>query len=55
MITKLVASPLGDALTATGASITAGFNEILPIALQVAGGILVATIGWKIFRRFVKA
>lgn len=54
-MSKLAASPLGDAITATAGNITVGFNEILPIALGVAGTIMVATIGWKIFRRFVKA
>lgn len=46
---------LTTAATAAATQITTQINAVLPIALPVAGGLLAAVIGWRIFRRFVKA
>lgn len=48
-------SALLTAITATATQISGSVSDILPVALPVAGGILAVGVGWKIFRRFVKA
>lgn len=47
-----VTSALTGALTTTANNITSAIGSILPIALGVAGTILVITIGWRLFRNF---
>lgn len=45
---------LGGGLTAAGASITEQVGAALPIALPIAGTLLAVSIGWKLFKRFVR-
>lgn len=45
---------LGAGLTSAAAEITAQVGAGLPIALGVGAAILAVTVGWKIFRRFVR-
>ena len=45
---------LTTALTATADQMQAGIASVLPIALPVAGTILVVTIGWRLFRNFTR-
>ncbi len=47
-----VTSALTGAMTTTANNITSAIGSILPIALGVAGTILVITIGWRLFRNF---
>ena len=47
-----VTSALTGAMTTTANNITSAIGSILPIALGVAGTILVITIGWSLFRNF---
>jgi len=46
---------LTGAATSAGAEITTQVGAVLPIALPIAGGLLAVGIGWRLFRRFVKA
>lgn len=48
-------SALKTAAQGAADQISAGQTDILPIALTVAGSILAAVIGWRLFKRFVKA
>lgn len=46
-----------DIVSALGTAVTAMQTQIggaLPIALGVAGALLAATVGWKVFKRFVR-
>ena len=45
---------LVTALTATASSMTTAIGDILPVALPVMGGIMVITIGIRIFRKVAK-
>jgi hypothetical protein len=45
---------LGSALGTAGSSITAQVAGALPAALAVGAAIIAVTIGWKIFKRFVR-
>lgn len=49
-VTIDIVSALSGAVTAINAQV----GGALPIALPVAGAILAATIGWKLFKRFVR-
>lgn len=49
---ETVTSALTGAMTTTANNITSAIGSILPIALGVAGTILVITIGWRLFRNF---
>jgi hypothetical protein len=46
---------LSTAATSAATAITTQISAVLPIALTTAGSILAVVVGWKIFRRFVKA
>lgn len=41
-------------LTSTAASMQDAIGQVIPIALPVAGTILVVTIGWRLFRNFTR-
>lgn len=43
-----------SALSGAVAEITEQVGGALPVALPVAGALLAATIGWRIFKRFVR-
>lgn len=45
---------LGGSLSAAVTAITEQVGGALPIALPVAGAILAVTIGWRLFKRFVR-
>jgi hypothetical protein len=45
---------LGSGLTTAAAEITSQVGAALPVALGVGAAILAVTVGWKIFRRFVR-
>ncbi len=45
---------LGTALTAAAAEVTEQVGGALPVALPVAAAILAVTVGWKLFKRFVR-
>lgn len=45
---------LGSALSTAATGIESQVGAALPIALTVAGAIVAVTIGWRLFRRFVK-
>jgi len=49
-----ITSALQTAMTTVASDMTSAIGSILPIALGVAGSILVITLGWKLFRRFTK-
>jgi hypothetical protein len=49
------ANPLVTAITTAAATLQDQFGDVLGIALPVAATILAASIGWKVFRRFIKA
>lgn len=49
-VTIDIVSALGGAATA----VTTQVGGALPIALPIAGAILAASIGWKLFKRFVR-
>lgn len=41
-------------LTTTASDMQSAIGDIVPIALPVAGTILVITIGWRLFRNFTR-
>lgn len=45
---------LGTGLSTAATEITGQVGAALPIALGVGAAILAVTVGWKIFRRFVR-
>lgn len=45
---------LGAALTTAATAITDQVGAALPAALGVGAAIIAVTVGWKIFRRFVR-
>lgn len=45
---------LGTGLTAAGTAVETQVNAALPIALPVGAAILAVTVGWKLFKRFVR-
>lgn len=45
---------LVTALTKTATDMTGAIGDILPVALPVMGGIMVITIGIRIFRKVAK-
>lgn len=45
---------LTNALQTTADQMQSAIGDILPIALPVAGTILVITIGWRLFRNFTR-
>lgn len=45
---------LVSALTTTADQMQGAIGDILPVALPVAGTILVVTIGWRLFRNFTR-
>lgn len=49
-VTTGLTTGLSDIATGIGNAVSA----VLPIALPVAGGILVVFVGWKIFKRIAK-
>lgn len=49
-----VTSALTTALGTVAADMTGAIGAVLPIALPVLGGILVVTIGIKVFKKFSK-
>lgn len=49
-----IVSALSTAFTAVAGDMTSAITTVLPIALPVAGGILVVFVGWKLFKRLTK-
>lgn len=49
-----ITDALSTAMTSTASEMTSAIGTVLPIALGVAGGILVITLGWKLFKRLTK-
>lgn len=49
-----ITDALSTAMTSTASEMTTAIGTVLPIALGVAGGILVITLGWKLFKRLTK-
>lgn len=49
-----ITDALSTAMTSTASQMTTAIGTVLPIALGVAGGILVITLGWKLFKRLTK-
>lgn len=49
-----ISAALTSAMTTTAGEMTSGIAAVLPIALPVAGGILVVFLGWKLFKRLTK-
>lgn len=45
---------LVPALTAAGTAINDTIGDALPIALPIGAGLLAVTIGWRLFKRFVR-
>lgn len=45
---------LGGSVALAVTAITTQIVAVLPLALPVAGSILAVTIGWKLFKRFVR-
>lgn len=45
---------LGAALGTAASSITAQVGSALPAALTVGAAIIAVTVGWRVFKRFVK-
>lgn len=45
---------LGANLAAAGAEVTEQVAAALPVALPIAGAIIAVTIGWRLFKRFVR-
>lgn len=45
---------LGSALATAATAVTEQVGAALPVALPVAGAIIAVTVGWKIFKRFVR-
>lgn len=41
-------------LTTTASDMQGAIGQVVPIALGVAGTILVITIGWRLFRNFTR-
>ena len=52
--TNAAVTALVSALTTTANDMQGAIGEILPVALPVAGTILVVTIGWRLFRNFTR-
>jgi len=52
--TSTAITALTTALQTTADQMQASIGDILPIALPVAGTILVITIGWRLFRNFTR-
>lgn len=52
--TANIASTLGTAMQTTASSMMEAIGTVLPIALGVAGAVLVVFVGWKIFKRLAK-
>ena len=52
--TNAAVTALTTALSTTADQMTGAIGDILPIALPVAGTILVVTIGWRLFRNFTR-
>jgi hypothetical protein len=46
---------IGDLLTGAGAQVSAEVTDALGAAVPTALTLLAAVIGWKLFRRFIKA
>ena len=49
-----IVTALTGAFTTMAADMTSAIGAVLPIALGVAGGILVIVVGWKLFKRLTK-
>lgn len=49
-----IASTLGTAMQTTANSMMEAIGTVLPIALTIAGAVLVVFLGWKIFKRLAK-
>ena len=56
METTTVAGVTGliTGLTSTAAQMQDAIGQVIPIALPVAGTLLVVTIGWRLFRNFTR-
>ena len=54
METTTAVSALTTALSTTADQMESAIAAVLPIALPVAGTILVITIGWRLFRNFTR-
>lgn len=52
--TATINSALTSAFTTVAADMMEAVAGVLPIALGVAGGILVIFLGWKLFKRLTK-
>ena len=52
METSTAVTALVAALSTTADQMQSAIGQVLPIALPVAGTILVITIGWRLFRNF---
>lgn len=49
-----ISEALVSALGTTANSMMDAIGDVLPVALPVAGAILVITMGWRLFRNFTK-
>ncbi len=49
-----ISEALVSALGTTANSMMGAIGDILPVALPVAGAVLVITMGWRLFRNFTK-
>lgn len=49
-----VVTALTNAFTTVASDMSSAIAGVLPIALGVAGGILVIFLGWKLFKRLTK-
>lgn len=49
-----IVTALTGAFTTMAADMSSAVAGVLPIALGVAGGILVIFLGWKLFKRLTK-
>ena len=49
-----IVSTLGSSFETVSADMMSAISTVLPIALGVAGAILVITLGWKLFKRLAK-
>ena len=54
METTTAVTALTSALSTTADQMQAAIGQVLPIAMGVAGTILVITIGWRLFRNFTR-
>ena len=52
--TSTAVTALVSALSTTADQMQGAIGDILPIALPVAGTILVITVGWRLFRNFTR-